>query len=42
VGSACGLRRGNAGVNWTPTTGDFFTAIYNGTNWLCTVVDATV
>lgn len=40
--SGGGNLRGNAGVNWTPTTGDFFTAIYNGTNWLCTVVDTTV
>ena len=38
--TASGLR-GNVGVDWSPTTGDHMTCIYNGTDWLCTVSDNT-
>lgn len=34
--------KGNAGVDWTPASGDFMRCTYNGTNWYCNVVDATV
>lgn len=32
---------GNAGVNWTPATGDFMRCTYNGTQWSCSVHDTT-
>jgi len=33
--------KGNAGVNWSPTTNDHMTCIYDGTNWFCTISDNT-
>ena len=33
--------RGNAGVDWSPTTGDHMRCVYNGTDWLCEVSDNT-
>jgi hypothetical protein len=33
--------KGNGGADWSPTTGDHMTCIYNGTNWFCTVSDNT-
>lgn len=33
--------KGNGGVDWTPTTGDHLTAVFDGTNWHCRTVDNT-
>lgn len=38
--TASGLK-GNVGVDWSPTTGDHMTCVYNGTDWLCDVSDNT-
>lgn len=32
---------GNAGVDWTPTTNDHMTCVFDGTNWFCTISDNT-
>ena len=32
---------GNVGVDWSPTTGDHMTCVYDGTNWHCRVSDNT-
>lgn len=29
--------KGNGGVNWSPGSGDWMEAIFDGTNWLCSV-----
>lgn len=29
--------KGNAGVDWSPGSGDFMRCIYNGADWLCSV-----
>lgn len=29
--------KGNAGVDWSPTLGDFMHCMYDGTDWLCSV-----
>lgn len=34
--------KGNAGVNWTPSSGDFMRCTFDGTNWLCQISDVTV
>lgn len=34
--------KGNAGVDWTPASGDAMRCVYDGTNWYCTIIDATV
>jgi hypothetical protein len=33
--------KGNGGVDWTPANGDFMRCVFDGTNWLCSVHDAT-
>jgi hypothetical protein len=33
--------KGNAGVDWTPTTGDSMTCVYDGALWYCDVSDNT-
>jgi len=33
--------RGNAGLDWTPTTGDWLEAVFDGTDWYCSVHDCT-
>jgi hypothetical protein len=33
--------KGNAGVDWTPTTGDHMVCMFDGTNWYCNVSDNT-
>lgn len=33
--------KGNGGVDWTPANGDFMRCSFNGTNWYCSVHDAT-
>lgn len=33
--------KGNAGADWTPANGDFMRCTCQGTNWLCSVHDAT-
>lgn len=33
--------RGNAGVNWSPTTGDAMRCTFDGTNWRCQIIDCT-
>ena len=33
--------KGNAGVDWSPTTGDHMTCVYDGTDWYCDVSDNT-
>lgn len=33
--------KGNAGVNWSPNSGDHMTCFYNGTNWYCDISDNT-
>lgn len=33
--------KGNAGVNWTPASGDWMEATFDGTNWYCSVHDCT-
>jgi hypothetical protein len=33
--------KGNGGADWSPGSGDFMRCVYNGTNWYCTVSDAT-
>ena len=38
--TASGLK-GNAGVDWSPTTGDHMTCAYDGTDWYCSVSDNT-
>ena len=38
--TASGLK-GNAGVDWSPTTGDHMRCVFNGTDWLCEVSDNT-
>lgn len=38
--TASGLK-GNVGVDWTPTTGDHMTCVYDGTDWYCDVSDNT-
>lgn len=38
--TASGLK-GNVGANWSPTTGDHMTCVYDGTDWYCTVSDNT-
>ena len=38
--TASGLK-GNAGVDWTPTTGDSMYCVYDGTDWFCIVSDNT-
>ena len=38
--TASGLK-GNAGVNWSPTTGDHMTCIYDGADWYCDISDNT-
>ena len=34
--------KGNGGVDWSPDSGDFLTATFDGTNWLCQITDVTV
>jgi hypothetical protein len=38
--TASGLK-GNAGVDWSPTTGDHMTCVYDGTDWYCDISDNT-
>jgi hypothetical protein len=38
--TASGLK-GNAGADWSPTTGDHMTCTYDGTDWFCDVSDNT-
>lgn len=33
--------KGNGGSDWTPANGDFMRCTFDGTNWLCSVHDAT-
>lgn len=33
--------KGNGGADWTPTTGDHMTCIFDGTNWYCRISDNT-
>lgn len=33
--------RGNAGVDWTPGSGDWLEAIFDGANWYCSIHDCT-
>lgn len=33
--------KGNAGVDWTPASGDHMSCWFDGTNWYCTVSDNT-
>jgi hypothetical protein len=33
--------KGNAGVDWHPSAGDFMICVYDGTNWYCNPVDCT-
>lgn len=33
--------KGNAGVDWTPASGDWMEATYDGSNWYCSVHDCT-
>jgi hypothetical protein len=33
--------KGNAGADWSPGSGDFMRCTRDGTNWYCTVTDAT-
>ncbi|MBU0572194.1 hypothetical protein KKH23_03295 [Patescibacteria group bacterium] len=33
--------KGNAGVDWTPASGDYLEAVFDGTNWYCDVHDCT-
>jgi hypothetical protein len=33
--------KGNAGVDWSPTTNDHMTCVYDGTDWFCDVSDNT-
>lgn len=33
--------KGNVGVDWSPTTGDHMTCVYDGTDWRCLVSDNT-
>jgi len=32
---------GNGGSDWSPTTNDHMTCVFDGTNWFCTVSDNT-
>lgn len=33
--------KGNAGVDWTPTTNDHLICTFDGTNWFCRISDNT-
>ena len=33
--------KGNVGANWSPASGDALRAVYDGTDWFCTTIDAT-
>lgn len=33
--------KGNGGADWSPTTNDHMTCVYDGTNWYCDVSDNT-
>jgi len=33
--------KGNAGVDWTPASGDWMEAVFDGTNWYCSCHDCT-
>ena len=33
--------KGNAGVDWSPTTNDHMTCVYDGTDWFCDISDNT-
>jgi len=33
--------KGNGGADWSPTTGDHMTCVYDGTNWYCEISDNT-
>jgi len=33
--------KGNAGVDWTPASGDWLEAVFDGTNWYCSCHDCT-
>jgi hypothetical protein len=33
--------KGNGGADWSPTTGDHMTCVYDGTDWYCDVSDNT-
>lgn len=33
--------KGNVGVNWSPTTDDHMTCVYDGTDWFCDISDNT-
>lgn len=34
--------KGNAGVDWTPSVGDFMRCVKRGNDWLCQITDTTV
>ena len=34
--------KGNAGVDWSPALGDAMRCVFDGTNWICDVIDTTV
>jgi hypothetical protein len=34
--------KGNGGVDWSPSSGDFMDCVFDGTNWYCQVMDTTV
>ena len=36
------ILKGNGGVDWTPASGDWLEAIFDGTNWNCAVHDTTL
>ena len=33
--------KGNAGVNWSPSSGDHMTCVHDGTDWFCNISDNT-
>ena len=33
--------RGNAGVDWTPSSGDHMTCVWDGASWYCDISDNT-
>lgn len=33
--------KGNAGADWSPTTGDHMVCVYDGTDWYCMISDNT-
>jgi hypothetical protein len=33
--------KGNGGADWTPTTNDHLTCVFDGTNWYCAISDNT-